>query len=593
MGFRRLFDAFYFQKEHYPQDKALSEKIAGKWVHYSTNDVIERINTLSRGLYHYGIRPGDKISIISANRSLWTILDHAALQIGAIVVPVYPNISQSDYQFIFNDSGIRLVFVQDKSLWKKIEAILPETPGIEKIFTFNEVENASHWSELLKHEKEVDPLLIESIKKEIRPEALATIIYTSGTTGQPKGVMLSHKNVVSNAINALPVLPIKEGDKVMSSLPLCHIFERMVSYIFAYAGCNVYYVERVENIAENLREVKPHFFTTVPRLLEKMYERIMEKAEALKGFKKKLFDWSMKLTENYQVDKFQGVFYEAQLWLARKLVFSKWREALGGEIVGIMSGAAALQPRLQRIFNAAGIKVREGYGQTETSPVISVNRFERGESKIGTVGRPIPNVKVKIEKDGEICVKGDNVMLGYYNRPDLTAQVIDEEGWLHTGDVGEIDAEGYLKITDRKKELFKTSGGKSIAPQVIENKFKESPFIEQIMVLGENRKTISALIVPAFHHVKHWLEEQNIHIHSKEEIVQLPEVQKKFTSIRDGFNRQFSDVEKVKRFILLPQEWNVEGGELTPTLKLKRKIIMEKYKEQVAELYREETVEIS
>ncbi len=587
MEFKRLFDIFEYQLEHHPLQISLAEKVGGEWKGYSTQEVVDMCRAFSNGLYQYGIRPGDKIAIIATNRPGWNIVDVGMMSVGAINVPVYPNISIDDYRYIFNDASVKLAFVGDKALYERISAIKKDIPSLEKIFTFNDVAGAPNWKEMLL-QGEPFKTEIEAIKQSINPDDLATIIYTSGTTGTPKGVMLSHHNIESNVKSGSHVLPVTPDMRILSSLPLCHVFERMVCYLFFYVGVSVYYAERVENMVESLVEVKPHFFTTVPRLLEKMYEKILSKGAELKGIKKFMFDWSMKLTDNYKVDTFQNPFYELQLAIARKLVFSKWKDALGGEIIGIVSGAAALQPRLARIFNTAGIKVREGYGLTEASPAIAVNDFKKGKCMIGTVGPALPGMTVKIETDGEICVKGPNVMLGYYKQPELTATVIDKDGWLHTGDIGEIVNGEFLKITDRKKELFKTSGGKYIAPQVIENYFRESFLIDQIMIIGENKKTVSALIVPAIPSLSTWCEQQGLSFQSKEEMLKSPPVVKKFAELRDEFNKKFSEVEKVKKFVLVPDEWTVDTGEITPTLKLKRKVIQEKYKSLIAELYGDE-----
>ncbi len=587
MEFKRLFDVFEYQLEHHPLQLSLAEKVEGEWKGYSTKEVVEKCRAVSNGLYHYGIRPGDKIAIIATNRPAWNMVDIGLMGIGAINVPMYPNISIEDYRYIFKEAEVKIAFVGDKPLYEKILSIRPELPSLEKIYTFNEVQGVPHWSEMLL-EGEPYQKEIEAIKSGINPNDLATIIYTSGTTGTPKGVMLSHRNIESNVKAGQPVLPVLPDMRILSSLPLCHVFERMVCYLFFYVGVSVYYAERIENLADSLKEVRPHFFTTVQRLLEKMYEKIVNKGGELKGIKKAMFDWSMKLTDNYKVDTFQNPFYELQLAIARKLVFSKWKEALGGEIIGVVSGAAALQPRLARIFNTAEIKVREGYGLTEASPAIAVNDFKRGKCMIGTVGPPLPGMEVKIAADGEICVKGPNVMLGYYKQPELTATVIDEDGWLHTGDIGELVGGEFLKITDRKKELFKTSGGKYIAPQVIENYFKESFLIDHIMVIGENKKTVSALIVPAIPSLTAWCEQQGLAFQTKEEMLKSQQVMKKFAELRDEFNKKFSEVERVKKFILVPDEWTVDTGEITPTLKLKRKVIQEKYKQVIAEIYKDE-----
>jgi long-chain acyl-CoA synthetase len=587
MEFKRLFDIFDYQLEHHALQVSLAGKVNDQWVSRSTAEIVEQCRDLSNGLYRHGIRPGDKVAIIATNRPEWCIADVAIMGVGAINIPVYPNISIDDYRYIFNDAEVKIAFVGDKALYSRISSIQHEIPSLERIYTFTDVPGTHQWTELL---LPGDPYKneIEAIKASIKPDDLATIIYTSGTTGTPKGVMLSHNNIVSNVLSAFHVLPLFPDMRILSSLPLCHIFERMVCYVYMYVGVSIYFAEKVENMAENLKDVKPHFFTTVPRLLEKMYEKILQKGNDLQGIKKTLFDWSLRLAEKYEADTFQGPWYELQLYIARKLVFKKWQEALGGHVVGIVTGAAALQPRLARVFNAAGIKVREGYGQTESSPAVAVNDFKKGKCKIGTVGPPLPGVQVKIAEDGEICIKGPLVMLGYYKQPELTAQVIDEEGWLHTGDIGALVDGTFLKITDRKKELFKTSGGKYVAPQVIENKFKESFLIDQIMVVGENKKTVSALIVPSLPSLTAWCEQQGLAFKSKEEMLKSQQVIKKYAEIRDEFNKRFSDVERVKKFVLMLDEWTVDSGEITPTLKLKRKVIQEKYKRIIAELYNDE-----
>jgi long-chain acyl-CoA synthetase len=586
MEFRRLFDALYCQQELYPNATALAEKAGNKWVYYSTEECLKAINSISKALYAMGIREGDKVGMIAPNRPAWNFIDMGVTQLGAVLVPVYTNINDEEYSFIFKDSAVKMAFVGDKAMYSKIDGMRSDLPALQEIFTFNQHEGLPHWKDILPKGETISDELIQGLKDMVREEQLATIIYTSGTTGTPKGVMLSHKNIVSNVKSSLQVIPLKPGERTVSFLPICHIFERTVTYLCMYRGASIHYIERMETLGDNLKEVKPHFFSTVPRIMEKLFEKIVSKGEEQKGIKKKLFFWALRLAEKYGTSASENPLYKLQLSIADKLIFSKWRMATGGCLFGIVSGAAALQPRLARVFSAAGIPVKQGYGQTESSPVVAVNRFYKEGGRFGTVGPPIPDVLVKIAKDGEILVKGDNVMMGYYKRPDLTAETIDSEGWLHTGDVGEM-REGFLAITDRKKELFKTSGGKYIAPQVIENKFKESFMIGEIMIIGENRKTISAMIVPNFTALRSWCEENKIHFSSKEEITTHPLVVKHYGTIRDGFNKQFSDVEKVKKITLLPDEWTIEKGEITPTLKLKRKFIMEKYAAVVADLYNE------
>ena len=586
MEFKRLFDALYCQQERYPNESALAERIGTEWVRYSTAECLKYINEVSKALFAMGIREGDMIGIISHNRPAWNFIDMGATQIGAVIVPIYANISVEEYKFIFQDSGIKIAFVGDKSLYLKVDSLKNELPALREIYCFNQYEGIPFWKDILPKGEAIPQEEIENLKAQVSEEQLATIIYTSGTTGTPKGVMLSHKNIVNNAVSSGEIIPLKPYQRTVSFLPICHVFERTVCYLCMYFGASIHYIEKMETLGDMLKEVKPHFFSTVPRIMEKLYERIISKGNDLKGFQKSVFDWSLRLAEKYDTPESKNIFYKAQLAIADKLVFTKWREATGGQLFGIVSGAAALQPRLSRVFSAAGIPVKEGYGQSESSPVVAVNRFYKKGVRIGTVGPPIPHVAVRIAEDGEILVSGANVMMGYYKRPDLTAETIDAEGWLHTGDVGIIE-DGFLKITDRKKELFKTSGGKYVAPQVLENKYKESFFIEQIMVIGENRKTVSAMIVPAFAVLKKWCTENNIPFTTKHEIVKNPEVIKHYAKIRDGFNKTFSDVEKVKKFALIPEEWTVDTGELTPTLKLKRKIIMAKYADIVADLYNE------
>ncbi|TVR77593.1 MAG: long-chain fatty acid--CoA ligase [Chitinophagaceae bacterium] len=587
MEFKRLFDAIYHQKENYPQDDALVSKIDGKWVKLTSADIIDKVNELSVGLLKYGIQKGDKIAMISNNRPEWNIVDLAMLQIGAVNVPVYPTITESDYKFIFNDSEVKMIFVSDEDLFQKAENIKNDIPSLKGIFTFDKIEGADHWSKLSEMGKNVDLSEVENIKSTIASEDLATIIYTSGTTGLPKGVMLSHYNIVSNIESTGKCLPIESAHRALSFLPLCHIFERMVLYTYIYKGVSVYYAENLETIADNLKEVKPHFFTSVPRLLEKVYDKIVAKGNELTGIKKKLFFWALELGLEFDEKGNNSNMYNFQLNIARKLIFSKWKEALGGEIIGICSGAAALQPRLARVFNAAGIHVREGYGQTESSPVITFNRFEEGDYNLSTVGVPIPGVEVKIDEEtGEILARGPNLMMGYYKRPDLTAETIDKDGWLHTGDKGEWIDGKFLKITDRIKELFKTSGGKYVAPQVVENKFKESIYIEQIIVIGENKNFVSALIVPSFINLSNWCMKNGVNAKSHKEMVEHADVISLFQTEVDRFNPEFGRVEQIKKFVLMPEEWSVEGGELTPTMKVKRKVIMEKYADTVENIYK-------
>lgn len=579
----RLFDFYDYQLENYPQDVALAGKENGKWKTYSTKEVINLANELSAGLLAQGIEPGDKVSIIANNRPEWVIADLAILQIGAINVPVYPTISDREYAFIFNDSEVKMVFVSDEELLEKAKQAKEQSPSVGEIYTFDTITGANHWTSILKADPDLEK--IKGLKANVKPADLATLIYTSGTTGTPKGVMLSHKNVASNAIASKERLPVKASAKGLSFLPLCHIYERMLIYLYTYTGVSLYFAESLETIGDDIRETKPNVFTAVPRLLEKVFDKIMAKGADLTGVKKALFFWAVGVGEKYEPYGANGPIYEFKLKIARKLIFSKWQEALGGNVQAVASGSAALNPRLARIFNAAGIPVLEGYGLTETSPVISVNEIGNKGMKIGTTGRPIKDVHVKIAEDGEILCKGPNVMMGYYKRPDLTKEVLDEDGWFHTGDIGEMVDGQYLKITDRKKEIFKTSGGKYIAPQIMENKFKESRFIEQIIVVGEFKKHPSALIVPSFEFLEEWCERKGIDCGNRHDMLRNERVVARYQEEVDELNEGFGKWEKIKQFRLLPEEFTVENKMVTPTLKLKRKQIHEHYADLIDDIY--------
>lgn len=587
---KRLFDIPYYQLDNYPNDAMFSTKTDGKWTGISTREFLSSVNEYSRALVAYGIKPNDKVAIVSTNRFEWNMIDLALLQIGAIVVPVYPNISTKDYLYIFNDAQIKLCFTGSTELYAKISGIQGEINALEKVVCFDHGPAVEHFSSLLGLKDHVDQRTIEELKANVRNESLATIIYTSGTTGNPKGVMLSHNNIISNVEACVERIPADQHSRVLTFLPVCHIYERMLHYLYMYLGCSIYFAESLDTIGDNIREVKPHIFTAVPRLLEKVFDKIMAKGDELRGIKRFLFFWAVRLAEEFEF-KGKSWWYRFKLKIARKLIFSKWMEALGGEVKAIASGSAALQPRLARIFLAAGIPILEGYGLTETSPVISVNCLKKGIG-IGTVGPLLNNVRVKFGSDGEILVKGPNVMMGYFNLPEATAETLTPEGWLKTGDIGEMVDDRFLKITDRKKEIFKTSGGKFIIPQAMENQFKESRFIEQIMVIGENQKFPAALIVPNFAYVRDWAKRKNLNIEglSNEELAQHDEVRKRIKEEIDGFNKIYGHWEQIKKFRLLPQEFSIEGGELTPTLKLKRKIILEKYKDIVSEIYKDEVI---
>ena len=579
----RLFDFYAFQQKHYPTEDSLAGKVNGKWEKYSTAKVIDLSNKLSTGLLKLGIAPGDKIALISNNRPEWIITDLAILQIGAVNVPMYPTISEKVYEFIFNDSEVKVVFVSDTEILEKVRKAQNGCPNLKSVFSFDKIENTTHWSTLCSENPNIEQ--IEKLKSQIKASDLATLIYTSGTTGSPKGVMLSHSNIASNTIASKERLPVNEDARGVSFLPLCHVYERMLSYLYVYTGVSLYFAESLETIGADIKEVKPEVFTAVPRVLEKVFDKIIAKGAELTGIKKSLFFWAVNLAEKYEPYAANGPIYEMKLKIANKLIFSKWREALGGQVKAVASGSASLNPKLARIFNAAGIPVLEGYGLTETSPVVSVNQVENNGMKFGTTGRPITGVQVKIAEDGEILVKGPNVMMGYYKRPDLTAEVLDENGWFHTGDIGEMVDGQFLKITDRKKEIFKTSGGKYIAPQMIENQFKESRFIEHIIVIGENRKHPSALIVPDFEFLKEWCKKKGYSCESNKEMIENEKVIARIQKEVDQKNSPFGKWEQIKRFKLLEKPFSVEGGQLTPTLKLKRKKIMEEYKDVVESIY--------
>ncbi len=584
----RIFDIPEEQLKNYPKRDALSGKEQGAWKSYSTEEFVRTVNDISFGLLALGLKKDDKAALICNNRPEWNFLDFGMLQVGVVNVPVYLTLSESEFKFILGDSGVKYVFVSDAILYRKIQNIRKDLPSLVEIYTVDRVDGTKHWSEITAlGAANRDEQRLTQIKKEIKPGDLATILYTSGTTGNPKGVMLSHNNIISNVLATQHLLPFDHRGKTLSFLPLCHSYERMLTYLYMYQGVSVYYAESLDKLMEHFKELHPDGFSTVPRLLEKVYDRIVEKGKELTGIKKKLFFWALDLGLRYELNGANGWWYEARLKIANKLIFSKWREALGGSVKVIVSGGAALQPRLARVFWAAKLHVLEGYGLTETSPVIAVNNFEPNSVMFGTVGPVIKEVTVKIAEDGEILCKGPNVMLGYFKRPDLTAEVIDKEGYFHTGDIGTLVDNRFLKITDRKKEIFKTSGGKYIAPQALENKLKESLFIEQVMVIGENQKFPAALIVPSFPFLKKYCAEKGITYTTDEAMIGTSEILDRIRKEVSDFNKDFGQTERIKKFEILPKEWTVDSGELTPTLKLKRKIIMEKYKGLVEKIYGE------
>ncbi|GAB4342522.1 MAG: long-chain fatty acid--CoA ligase [Flammeovirgaceae bacterium] len=586
MDLKRGFDFLEYELKQYPREDCLVAKENGQWRKYSTKETIDIVNKLSLGLMKIGIQKGDKVAIISENRPEWNFIDLALQQVGAIPVPVYPTVTIDDYAYIFEHAEVKMIFVSTHDLFAKASAASRKL-SITNIYSFDKLSDAPHWSEVLKAGEGQDIKELEKQKSQISENDLITIIYTSGTTGRPKGVMLSHRNIVTNAIAVSNRLLLEKGkDRVLSFLPLCHIYERTASYLYFYLGVGIYYAESLDKIGDNIREVKPHFFNCVPRLLEKIYNKIIDKAEKLEGIKKKIFFWALDLGLKFDPHINQGFIYNLKLKIADKIVFSKWREALGGELKMMSVAAAAVQPRLLRVFWAAGIKVCEGYGLTESSPVVTASICDPKEMRIGCVGPVIDGVQVKIAEDGEILVKGDNVMQGYYKNPEATAETI-KDGWLHTGDIGEFVEGKYLKITDRKKEMFKTSGGKYVAPQMLENKFKESLLIEQVAIIGDGRKFPSALIVPNFEALQDWCVHNGITYSNVKDVLKNKIVQNKYQKEIDMHNMNFGQWEKVKKFTLLPQTWTIEGGELTPTMKLKRRIIVEKYKNEIEAMYAE------
>ncbi|MFZ4435113.1 MAG: AMP-dependent synthetase/ligase [Flavobacterium psychrophilum] len=584
----RLFDFPYYQLANYPIADAFVTKYNGVWEKTSTQEFIDKANAISRALLRMGVQKNDKIALISSNnRTEWNIMDTGILQTGAQNVPIYPTISEEDYAYILNHSESIYCFVSDQEVYDKVMRIQAQTPLLKQVFSFTEIEGCSNWKSLLELGADIaNQDVVEDRKNSVKPADLATIIYTSGTTGQPKGVMLSHDNIVSNLLNSAPRIPFEAGNsRALSFLPVCHIFERFILYLYQCFGVSVYFGESIEKVGDNIKEVKPNVMSAVPRLIEKVYDKIYAKGTELSGLKKVLFFWAINLGLRYQPYGANGAWYEWQLKLARKLIFSKWKEGLGGELDLIVSGSAALQPRLARIFAAAEIPIMEGYGLTETSPVITVNDTRNGLFRVGTVGKPIQNVEVKIAEDGEILCKGSNVMMGYYKDAEKTAEAI-QNGYFHTGDIGEFDADGFLKITDRKKEMFKTSGGKYIAPQLIENAMKQSRFIEQIMVIGDGEKMPAAFIQPNFEFVREWAKLHQITLGTTaEELIQNTQVVDRIQEEITALNEKFGSWERIKRFELTAEVWSIKEGHLTPTLKLRRKIILEKYKNLYQKIY--------
>jgi long-chain acyl-CoA synthetase len=582
----RLFDFPYYQLKTYNLNVAFGSKHNGEWITTSTQEYVDKANAISRALLKLGVKPNDKIAIISQNnRTEWNVIDIGVLQLGAQTVPIYPTISEEDYAYVLNHSESKYCFVSCEEVYQKVKSIQGQVPTLKDVYSFDALSDCKNWSEVLKlGEDTSNQEEVEKLKAAVGKDDLATLIYTSGTTGKPKGVMLSHYNIVSNALESFKRIPLVLGNsKALSFLPVCHIYERMLIYLYQYCGTSIYYAP-IDQISDYAKEVKPNVMTAVPRLLEKVYDKIIAKGTDLTGIKKRLFFWAVELGLKYEPYGQNGWWYEKKLGLARKLIFSKWKEALGGNLSVMASGSAALQPRLARVFNAAQFGVMEGYGLTETSPVVSVNDMRNGGFRIGTVGKLLEHTEVKIAPDGEICVKGPQVMLGYYKDAEKTAEVM-IDGYFHTGDIGEIDVDGFLKITDRKKEMFKTSGGKYVAPQLLENRLKQSRFIEQVMVVGESEKMPAAIIQPDFEFLRNWAKRHQIAPGSNEELVANKKIIARITEEIEEANENFAKWEKVKAFRLTPDLWSINEGHLTPTLKLKRKVVKEKYIKLYNEIY--------
>jgi len=582
----RIFDLHYHQLSKYPKPDALTDKIDGKWVPVSTQSMIEQAEELASGLIELGLQPGDKVGIIANNRSEWLITDLGILIAGMINVPIYPTITEEDYEYILKNAEVKICFVSDEDLCQKVSSVKDKVPSLQRLYSYNKVTNCDHWTVVKELGKGKNIDKIKETRNSVKEDDLATLIYTSGTTGRPKGVMLTHKNLVSNSLASRKRLPLGSDSKSLSFLPLCHVYERMISYLYFYTGTSIYYAESLETIGDNLREVKPDVFTAVPRLLEKVYDKIVAKGTELTGIKKALFFWALGLGQKYELNGANGAFYEFQLKIANKIIFNKWREALGGNAKAVASGAAALQPRLARVFLAAQIPIMEGYGLTETSPVLAVNEEANDGVRIGTCGRPLDNVQIKIADDGEILAKGPNVMLGYYKNEEATKEVFTEDGWFKTGDLGTLVEGQYLKITGRKKETFKTSGGKYVAPQLLENKMKESSFIEQIMVIGESEKHPAAIVQPSFDFLKEWCKRKNIPYSTDAEMIKIERIHNRIMKEINIYNEGFAQFEQVKKIILAPSVWGIDSGEMTPTMKIKRRVLMEDFKDEIENCYR-------
>jgi len=580
----RLFDLAYLQQETAPGFPMFSYKNGTNWVAVSNTEFIEQVNQVSKGLITLGVQAGEKVALISENRIEWNILDFAIQQIGAVVVAIYPNISESDYRYIFNHAEIKNCIVSSRKLYTKITSIKDSCPLLEHIFTLDKEEHIPHWQRFVAAGASVTDEQVQGLRNAVNTDSLASIIYTSGTTGNPKGVMLAHRNLLADTMSSEYSFPVERGDRALSFLPVCHAYERVFQYVYMYKGLTIFFAQSMDTIGEDFKSVRPHIFSAVPRVLEKVYEKIIATGEKLTGFKRKIFFWSLRVGEQYTLQN-RSWWYDVKLSIARKLFFSKWREAMGSDIKGIASGSAALQERLIRLYMAAGIPIYEGYGLTEAGPCIAVNCFKRG-MKIGTVGLPLINIEIRLADDGEILTKGENNMIGYYKNDEATAEVL-KDGWLYTGDIGQWVDGKFLKIIDRKKEMFKTSGGKYIVPQQLESKIVESSFIEQVMVIGESQKFPAALIVPSYVNLLEWSKSSFPSLANlpKIEFLNSAEIKQQIESELNRINQNFGNWEQIKKFAIIPNEMTIETGELTPTLKMKRKIILQKYEKEVESIY--------
>lgn len=584
---KRNFDLLELYRGVYQHQKTVvNGKEGNEWYAYSAAEFVQYTNNISFGLLALGVKKGDVVATITNNRPEWNFVDLGLAQIGAVHLPIYPTIGVEEYQYIFGHSEVRYIFVGDKNLYEKVRPLVDQISSLQEIFSFDQLDDVKHWTDIVKlGEAYPGKEQLQQLKDDIKEDDLATLIYTSGTTGVPKGVMLSHRNLVSNFTTHCNNHQLGAGTRSLCFLPLCHILERTMNYHYLYKGINIYYLASLGAILGALKEIRPNIFSTVPRLLERIYDGIINKGKELTGIKKALFFWAVRLGDQFDYGKNFSIGFRIKRAIADQLIYSKWRAVMGGEVDVIVSGGAALQPRIGRVLGVAGICALEGYGLTETSPVIAVSNKTTGEIRVGTVGPVLPGIEMKLAEDGEITCKGPNVMMGYYKAPELTREIIDEDGYLHTGDVGELIEGKFLKITDRKKEIFKLSSGKYIAPQMIENKLKESFFIEQAMVIGENQKFASALIIPSFAYIENWCRQMGIQVDGKDDMLRNTEVVRTIQNEVKATNKLLGVHEEIKRYRLINDEWTPESGDLSPSLKLKRKVIYTKYEAIINEIF--------